>query len=147
MSIGRKMSRAWLSSGVRFLDPHLRCPTNGSITCLRCVIPYINCGRTECPPDFGTNFWFPMQVAYCFASLISDSSGCFYANIIIWTYLKYSFKNVCLIRMLRDITKTTLKIKMLSCVICHCTATAVICHTCAGLESCSQITSINASNE
>ena len=57
---------------------------------------------------------------------------------------------VCLLRMLRDITKTTLKIKMLSSVICHCTATApVICHTCAGslAESCPQSTLINASNE
>ena len=47
---------------------------------------------------------------------------------------------VCLLRMLRDITKTTQKIKMLS---------SVICHTCAGslAESHPQSTSINASNE
>ena len=45
----QEMSRAWLSSGARFLDPHLCCPTDGSITCLRRVIPYINCGWTECP--------------------------------------------------------------------------------------------------
>ena len=43
----QEMSRAWLSSGVRFLDPHLRCPTDGSINCRRHVIPYINCGWTE----------------------------------------------------------------------------------------------------
>ena len=51
-----------------------------------------------------------MRMAYWLASLVSDSSGCFYTNIISWTYWKYGFKNVYLLRMLRDITKTTLKI-------------------------------------
>ena len=73
-------------------------------------------------------------------------------------FCEHTENMVCLLRMLRDITKTTQKIKMLSSVIrvCLCTATlaaTVICHrdsdTCAGslAESRPQSTSINASNE
>ena len=39
-----------------------------------------------------------------------------FSNIISWTYLKCGFKQICLSKILRDITSTTLKMKMLSAI-------------------------------
>ena len=37
-----------------------------------------------------------------------------FQNIITWTYLKYGLQHVYLLKMLKDITNTSLKIKMIS---------------------------------